>query len=159
MLYPSFSPSAGVPSPVCSRTADSARPMSFFAWCRLALRACGCDDDRPQHFGGGGSGSGGRSGAPKLKCYYDVSDDLVMRQLAFRKMRKTARDASTNSLSSLGSVNEDLEEALMPVIPTTPDSSLLMAGLSRNGSDARLAPDFVRPITPPGSFKTVLDSR
>ena len=69
----------------------------------------------------------------------------------------TARDASTNSLSSLGSVSEDLEES-MPPIQATPDSSFLMS-LSRSGSDARLAPELVLPVTPPGSFKTILDSR
>ena len=130
--------------------------MVFFSWCRLALRACGCDDDdRSWHLADFGSSETG--GAPRLKCYYDVSDALVMRQLEYRKMRKTARDASTNSLSSLGSLSEDLEDS-MPLIQATPDSSFLMS-LSRSGSDARLAPELVLPVTPPGSFKTILDSR
>ena len=42
--------------------------------------------------------------------YYDTTEELVRRQLQFRRLRKTARDASNSSLSSLGVLSEVEEE-------------------------------------------------
>ena len=119
--------------------ASPAMEDALFAWCRVALKLCGCDREMDH-----------KIGAPQLKCYYDLDDQLVRRQLEFRRMRKTARDASYNSLSSLGTVGE---EKLLPRIQSTPDfSSASMCFPASLGDDfqerrrplAKLTTDQVR---------------
>ena len=129
--------------------ADAEPP--WLAWCRMALYMCGCDHEpeaAPQC-----------SGAPRLKCYYDLDHELVVRQLEFRRVRKLRRDASANSLSSLGTVSEEME-GIMPRIQSTP---AMMATFAMDL--ARFSPgDNMRKsssgdsLTPPGSLKTAARS-
>jgi len=85
----------------------------------------------------------------RLICYLDGLDDsIVRRQLEFRKMRRTERDASYSSLASLAVVSE--EDELYTSLPTginlhkvmsTPVLSDLMQDntwLRTSGSEERL---------------------
>ena len=86
----------------------------------------------------------------RLICYYDLSDEVVMRQLEFRRSRKMERELSSSSLTSLGMVSEDLElplEKMHPVPPPTVDMKKvnsvpsmpdLNPSVKRSGSDPRL---------------------
>lgn len=91
---------------------------------RLALSFCGCDRPPACQI----------TGAAPLKCYYDMNDALVMRQLEFRRMRKTARDASTTSLSSLGTVSEYEEELHMPHHTAAMSDIMNQLGLHKSDS-------------------------
>jgi len=56
-------------------------------------------------------------GGARLICYLDgLSEDVVMRQLQFRKTRKLKRDASHSSMTSLVAVSEEAE---LPQHPST----------------------------------------
>ena len=101
---------------------------AFFQWCRTALRICGCTE-----------GQYNDRSAPQLICYLDgLSDEVVKRQLQFRKARKMERDMSHSSLNSLVPVSEDLEfqpfddRIGMPKTMSTPAmaSLLLDAGIA-----------------------------
>ena len=60
-------------------------------------------------------------GGAHLICYLDgMSEELVRRQLEFRRLRKSTRDASYNSLTSLGTLSEDGSEALLPRVQSLP---------------------------------------
>jgi hypothetical protein len=65
-----------------------------------------------------------RREAPPLVCYYSLGDDLVKRQLDFRRLRKSERDRSYNSLASLAVVSEEESpsnpEVLMKKVMSTP---------------------------------------
>ena len=60
-------------------------------------------------------------GAPPLKCYYDVSAELVERQREFRRLRKTSRDTSHASLASLGVVVDFLQRRMYDAASRTPN--------------------------------------
>ena len=47
-----------------------------------------------------------------LKCFYDAPPEIVEKQLIFRRQRKMARDASYNSLATLGVVMDFLERRI-----------------------------------------------
>ena len=76
---------------------------AWFAWCRTALRLCRCDDGEQQKWQ---QAQQQQRRAPPLVCYYSLSDELVKRQLEFRKTRRVERIASYSSLSSLATVSE-----------------------------------------------------
>ena len=97
---------------------------------RFAMLACGCHREETCQI---------LSGAPPLKMYWDLETPLVKRQLEFRRLRKTTRDASYNSLTSLGTLSEEGSEALMPRIHSTPSSFSHLPGLVVPPVSARLA--------------------
>ena len=75
---------------------------------RFTLFLCGCDAPPAQ------TPSKTRPAAAKpITVYYDLAEDLVRKQLEFRRLRKSVRDASTTSLSSLGTVSEDGGDILL----------------------------------------------
>ena len=80
---------------------DVNKDGDVFSLLALVLRLLGCD--RPPASNGG---------AAPLKCYYDVEPELVTRQQEFRRMRKSARDSSYNSLSSLDTVVDYLQRRI-----------------------------------------------
>lgn len=98
------------------------------AWLCLVLHLLGCAKQPSE-----------QGGVQQLNVYYDTTEDLVKRQLEFRKMRKTARDASSTSLSSLGVVSETDEEIMdvyearynMRHVHSMPDMSHRMLSGSR----------------------------
>lgn len=124
----------------------------FFDWCKNVMTLCGCHREIPIP----PTVVAPRSAvapAAKLKCYYDLSDALVMRQLTFRRTRKLQRDASTNSLSSLGTLSEtddSIEELLLPKVDMTPPQ--------RYSFDDGLVvtPKGNSPATPPNTFRALL---
>eukprot|EP00322_Chrysochromulina_rotalis_P020740 CAMPEP_0115830828 /NCGR_PEP_ID=MMETSP0287-20121206/1819_1 /TAXON_ID=412157 /ORGANISM="Chrysochromulina rotalis, Strain UIO044" /LENGTH=180 /DNA_ID=CAMNT_0003284145 /DNA_START=42 /DNA_END=584 /DNA_ORIENTATION=+ len=75
--------------------------FDIFVFLGHTLRFLGCDKAPAEE-----------SGAPALKCYYDCEPELVERQQAFRRMRKTERDSSYQSLSSLAPVVDFLERRI-----------------------------------------------
>ena len=86
-------------------------------------------------------------GGARLICYLDgLSEDVVMRQLEFRKARKLKRDASHSSMTSLVAVSEEAELPQQPAkveIPrtmSTPAMSSLVdpVRLRVSSSDERL---------------------
>ena len=73
------------------------------AWCRIAMRFC-CSD--------GQAGSlpkpPTKRPAPRYMCYHDLSEDLVKKQLEFRKLRKTSRSKGERTkLTAVGEGHED----------------------------------------------------
>lgn len=71
-----------------------------------------------------------KSDGARLICYLDgMSEQLVARQLEFRKERRLSRVASKNSLSSLGSVSENSEllPQRMPSGGTAPPMKRVMS--------------------------------
>jgi len=101
-----------------------------------------------------------RDSGARLICYLDgVSDELVKRQLEFRRTRKIERSASRTSLSSLDPVSEDSPfHSLVQDVPTlrrnvsTPtmssaqlysDPGLNGGGRLRSSSSVALGPDLI----------------
>ena len=89
-------------------------PNWWDQWCRTALRFCGCqppmslDETAEQIFAQEQFYAVKRS-LPQYTCSFDCSEDLVKRQLAFRRVRKITRESSFNKLSSLATCLEDDE--------------------------------------------------
>lgn len=98
----------------------------WLTWCRAALRLCRCDDGLSDELRWQQQQ---QRRAPPLVCYYSLSDELVKRQLEFRKTRRVERNASYSSLSSLATVSEDLEHP-----ETLAMESALRGKLQRNSS-------------------------
>jgi hypothetical protein len=100
----------GISSP--SNVAMEALEEAWFAWCRTALRfCCDMDDSSGLQKALREEEQRRKRATPRLICYLDgLSDELVRRQLNFRRKRRMERDASHTSLSSLAVVSEDLED-------------------------------------------------
>ena len=101
------------------------------AWCRKALSVLGCGDVE------NGAQLQLRN-AKRLVVFYDLSHQIVQRQLEFRRAREFERDTSYSSLSSLATVSEELvlltaDRASTPLTSALTAEDWLTAALASPG--------------------------